>query len=72
MHCLVSIIPRRIVRVPGFPRRASETREKIFGVYRYFGQCKGEIGAQYRYMTQIGWQICNIYCQLKKAIPGSG
>ena len=56
--CLVSVIPFSI-SVHGFPRRASAASEKKnFGVYRDFGQCTGEIGAPYRDMTQIVWQVC--------------
>ena len=57
MQCLISGIPFSI-SVHGFSRRASAANEKIFlectGI---LANVQGKIGAPYRDMTQIGWQV---------------
>ena len=56
MQCLVSVIPLSI-SVHGLPRRA---RNFFLGCTGILANVQGKIGALYRDMTQIGWQVCSI------------
>ena len=46
-----------IISVQGFPRRANAVSEKKIGCQAIFSSVQGKIGAPYRDMTQIGWQV---------------
>ena len=57
---MVCILIPFSTRVHSFSRRASVASEKKFGGFPgILANVQGKIGAPYRDMTQIGWQVCD-------------